>query len=412
MDKYKDFKVADDGILKVRQYGKSFIFQIGLQYNEISYFLGSVVERFDAYKNSYRPIDHLKHFDEIALVTAVYGTNTIEGATLSKEETRAILKNSKQINVSKDNKTRVLNLGNAYEHAYKLGALSSPHYIHEFNSLTGFDLKLPYISEQNIKELHKIAMQDLSNEVDSPGCYRNERNEPLTIVGDKRHGHFYIPPKAKDVEYLMTAFCAWLNSDPILKLHPLYRAPLAHFYFELIHPFKDGNGRVGRLIEAFLLYGSGYGKLASALSGFYEKNISQYFSQLNQCGKLADKDPYPNTGFVKFFLERFKETVVFFEKDRNDDNKYCDYMHAVRFLYGKKKLNSRQKCIMEELINAECFDKAINLQQQPWYLELYRKLSDKTKQRDIKDLIKLSLLQNNKETGEISLDKLAGSSDT
>jgi Fic family protein len=76
-----------------------------------------------------------------------------------------------------------------------------------------------------------------------------------------------------------------------------------HYYFELIHPFWDGNGRVGRVIEASLLLREGFRYAPFAQARFYLEQVDRYFMLFNACRKRAAKAPEDaNTDFVAFFL--------------------------------------------------------------------------------------------------------------
>jgi len=133
---------------------------------------------------------------------------------------------------------------------------------------------------------------------------------------------------------LMAAFVKWANTAPIYNLSPLLRAPLIHYYFERIHPFWDGNGRVGRVIEAMILKAAGYKYVPFALSRYYLEHIDQYFSLFNQARKAEEKGKdNPNQEFVAFFLEG---TLMVFNQlhDRiNEILGYLLYKSRLRDLY-------------------------------------------------------------------------------
>jgi len=99
----------------------------------------------------------------------------------------------------------------------------------------------------------------------------------------------------------MAALVTWANSDPVMDLHPLYRAPLIHYYLEQIHPFYDGNGRVGRVIEMVILAAAHYSW--TSVVQYYLDNYRDYSRLLNTCRISAKRgEENPNTEFVKFHL--------------------------------------------------------------------------------------------------------------
>lgn len=99
----------------------------------------------------------------------------------------------------------------------------------------------------------------------------------------------YVGPQAGDVEHLLRRLCEWLQSDEFSSDDPSYAIPLAiikavvaHVYIEWIHPFGDGNGRLGRLVEFAILIGSGVPHgAAHTLTSHYNDTRSQYYHQLH-----------------------------------------------------------------------------------------------------------------------------------
>jgi Fic family protein len=138
------------------------------------------------------------------------------------------------------------------------------------------------------------------------GKYRTSE-EPMQVVSGYEglyKVHFEAPPAAS-VQKEMDAFIAWYNdtspngSKPI---SPLVRASITHIYFVFIHPFEDGNGRIGRaLSEKVLAQSIGRPALVS-LSHVIENNRKEYYKQLEQTNKKLTIDPWV-TYFSKVVLE-------------------------------------------------------------------------------------------------------------
>jgi Fic family protein len=138
------------------------------------------------------------------------------------------------------------------------------------------------------------------------GKYRTSE-EPMQVVSGYEglyKVHFEAPPTAS-VQKEMDAFIAWYNdtspngSKPI---SPLVRASITHIYFVFIHPFEDGNGRIGRaLSEKVLAQSIGRPALVS-LSHVIENNRKEYYKQLEQTNKKLTIDPWV-TYFSKVVLE-------------------------------------------------------------------------------------------------------------
>lgn len=108
------------------------------------------------------------------------------------------------------------------------------------------------IGEREIKDLHSLILRPVDQ-----ATGHNEAGQYRTL--DARAagtGHTY--PPHYQMRELMEEFAAWLNSDAAKALHPVQYASEAHFRFVSIHPFRDGNGRAGRLLMNLCLLRAGY----------------------------------------------------------------------------------------------------------------------------------------------------------
>lgn len=130
------------------------------------------------------------------------------------------------------------------------------------------------------------------------GSYR-EHEEPMQIVShrlDSTHLFFEAPP-SKEVYFEMKRYIKWFNSSKG-KESILGKAAIAHLYFENIHPFEDGNGRIGRaLIEKNLSQGIGQAVLIS-VSNVLEKRKKEYYQALESCNRSNDLPPPLQSGIV------------------------------------------------------------------------------------------------------------------
>lgn len=100
------------------------------------------------------------------------------------------------------------------------------------------------ITKKNILDLHKIAMDNLTTE---KGILRNEMGAIFNMAGVA----VYVSPPPKEISVLINKFLEYLNSD--FEKFPIVNAFISHLIFEKIHPFLDGNGRVGRLLVFLIL---------------------------------------------------------------------------------------------------------------------------------------------------------------
>ncbi len=174
-------------------------------------------------------------------------------------------------------------------------------------------------------------------DLDAVGAYRRHP-EPMRVVSgriDAPTVHFEAPPSDR-VQAEMQAFVAWFNETAPGGSRPLptlLRAGLAHLYFESIHPFEDGNGRVGRaLSEKALAQGVGQPSL-TALSLTIERHRKDYYAQLGVASRTLDVEVWLDW-FADIVLEAQQHTVS-----------WIDFLLAKsRLLDGLRgKINGRQE---------------------------------------------------------------------
>lgn len=140
------------------------------------------------------------------------------------------------------------------------------------------------LSHQTLWDWHEMLMLDRSD-LSAVGAYRSHP-EPMRIVSGRwgrESVHFEAPPSER-VREEMDRFVLWFN-DSRGDLAPLARSGIAHLYFESIHPFEDGNGRIGRAIaEVALAQGLGQSSLVM-LSTEIESRHSAYYQELERASK-------------------------------------------------------------------------------------------------------------------------------
>jgi Fic family protein len=316
-----------------------------------------------------------------SLVTGVASTDTIEGGDISAEEAASVLDNP---GVVKENRERrIANLGKAYSVLDKYIARHAEEPV------------LP-LSEKYIRLLHIAVTRGLTDGDYNPGRYRNNPKGINTYVGDTEHGGRYKAPQAHDdICMLMNAYTEWISSPEMSEVHPFVRAILLHYYFERIHPFSDGNGRIGRLIEKAVLVHSDYRVWARALDRYYLENIHDYYIAFNECRKAESKNPERcNEPFITFALSGMAETI---ERFHEQVGRLADRMLQLAFygdLLRRKKINPRQHEILEMLMDAPKQVMAISdIKMQRWYRSMYKDLSPATESRDWSGLEELGFIR-------------------
>ena len=352
-----------------------FTFQICADIASLESLLLRVDDAHKRFKSS--PLSQVANrLEKEVVVKSIFGTNSIEGGTLSVEETETALELA-PAQVQDIEQRRAINLKNAYELAQQV--LTQPDW---------------QLSVEFIYQIHAAVTDQLPHEYNQPGLLRNNPKGVVTRVGDKEHGGIYKPPQyGKDIELLLNALVEWHQQLVKKKIPVLIRAPLIHLYYELIHPFWDGNGRVGRVLEATLLQAEGYKYTPFAQANYYQENIHSYFSLFNTSRKQAEKKvKTANTDFIVFFLEGMLISINTLHDRVNALIALILFENDVKRLHDEKKINTRQYAIVSQVMAAGKPVALVDMKKSPWYQALYVKLTDKTKQRDLKKLQELGLL--------------------
>lgn len=153
-----------------------------------------------------------------------------------------------------------------------------------------------------IKETHAVLMEGVRGQEKCPGEFRTSQNW-IGAVGSTLKNARYIPPRPEDMLDAMSDLEKYMHSDDTQDV--LIQAGLIHYQFETIHPFLDGNGRVGRLlITLFLIEKKALKTPALYISYFLKKNRIEYYDRMSE---VRGKDNYEQ--WVRFFLQAVKESA-------------------------------------------------------------------------------------------------------
>ncbi len=175
------------------------------------------------------------------------------------------------------------------------------NYIIAMNEAVNQLHRLPF-SGRLIRQAHKILLSGVRGEHKAPGEYRTSQN---WIGGASINDAVFIPPPPQEIEHLMSDIDKLAN-DQTNPMPDLIRAAIIHYQFETIHPFLDGNGRVGRLLITLYLVSQGILKRPILyLSDFFERNKSLYYDNLMRARTHNDINQW-----LKFFLTGVIETSI------------------------------------------------------------------------------------------------------
>ncbi|HEU0227401.1 MAG TPA: Fic family protein [Arachidicoccus soli] len=174
------------------------------------------------------------------------------------------------------------------------------NYINALNQAITDLEKLP-LSSRLIREAHSTLLNSVRGERKQPGEFRISQN---WIGGNSLLDAVFIPPNQDHVTDLISDLEKFLHNDDI-SVPVLIKIAIAHYQFETIHPFLDGNGRIGRLlITLFLVDQKILDKPLLYLSAFFEKNKGLYYDNLSFVRTKNDMIQW-----LKYFLVGVAETA-------------------------------------------------------------------------------------------------------
>jgi len=320
-------------------------------------------------KPQYR--DKLLH---VSLIKGAQATTAIEGNTLSEEE------------IAKIEEDWSLPPSKEY-----LG-IEVKNILEAFNTLLKeviVDNNSRIVSPDLIRDFHKMISKNLGEHLDAiPGRFRSDSR----VVGQ------YLAPDHRHVPELIDKMCRWLRQE----FHytegqnfktSVIEAVVAHVYLEWIHPFGDGNGRTGRLLEFYILLRAGLPNIAShILSNFYNETRSEYYRQLKNANKKRDLTDFINYA-VKGFRDGLKENLEVIQKNQFEIFWHNHIYESFALLkYTKKDAFKRKRELMLQFpVGREVSIDEIQLLT-PSIAQKYATVKRSTIVRDLKELQDLELL--------------------
>lgn len=193
------------------------------------------------------------------------------------------------------------------------------------------------VSLRLIREMHGKLLTGVRGESSAPGEFRSVQNwigKPGTKISEAT----YVPPPVAEMDVALDAFEKFLHAES--PLPALIRLALVHYQFEALHPFLDGNGRIGRLLITLLLHTE---RLLDQpllyLSAFFERHRGEYYDHL-----LAVSSRGAWSGWIEFFLRAVNEQAVDAVTRAND-------LLALRDIYRERMTAARQSALLLTMID-------------------------------------------------------------
>jgi Fic family protein len=177
------------------------------------------------------------------------------------------------------------------------------------------------------------------------GRYRD--HEDLMQIVSGRIGKevvHYVAPRSADVPHQMQVFLAWFEASKTT-LHPLVRAALAHLWFETIHPFEDGNGRIGRAVmDLALAQDMKQSQRWYSLSAQLFKNRKAYYDAL----KVAQHGSMNQTAWVRWFVQTLTASCLRTQAIIDDASVKAQFRQLPAYV----RANERQRKVLDHLLLA------------------------------------------------------------
>lgn len=154
-----------------------------------------------------------------------------------------------------------------------------------------------------IRETHSVLLDGVRGQEKEPGSFRSTQNW-IGGQGSTLRTAMYIPPNVEDMKESVSDLERYMNMDAD-SLDVLVRAALIHYQFETIHPFLDGNGRIGRLmITLYLMEQKVLKTPCLYLSYFLKANRIEYYDRMSEVRRSGDYEQW-----IKFFLRAFRDAA-------------------------------------------------------------------------------------------------------
>jgi Fic family protein len=319
--------------------------------------------------------DVSKEFNRVFLAKGAWATAAIEGNTLDEDQARSVLDGTLDLPPSQEY------LGTEIENA--IAAMNDV--IEDLMKSGPRDITPGLLMDWNTQILKDLDVDDGV----VPGSFRQDAR----VVGP------YKSPPADDVDYLVDQLCKWLQTafeppaehEDYKLVYVIVKAIAAHVYFEWIHPFGDGNGRTGRLLEYYLLLSCGVPLPAAVLlTTHYNATRTDYYRQLDRASRSGgDLVPFISYG-LRGFVDGLRAQIDRV-KGMQMDVMWENFVH--HSLPGTSEVNARQRSLVLALSRmSDPVPRSQLALFAPQVVMAYADKSDRTVTRDVNALLRGGLI--------------------
>ncbi len=336
-------------------------------YNEqvVSEFAMQFAELAGVASGIFYTLDSTKQQNEIIglIISEALKTSAIEGEMLSREDLMSSIRNRLELNAT------IINVKDKRAENVTLLMLQVRENYAE------------KLSEKTLKSWHKTLFND--SKYINAGKYR-KGDEPMQIISGavgREIVHYEAPPSDK-VPQEIKQFVVWYNAfkteGNMLKI--MIKTAITHLYFESIHPFEDGNGRIGRALIEKCLAESLNRQIILSVSTAIESDKKSYYAELNKASKTLEINDWL-VYFAKLLITAQQNTIDVINLSIRKTRFFDTY---------EKVLNDRQIKVLKKMFeqDAEDFKKVITARK---YVSI-GKTTKATATRDLQELTKLKIL--------------------
>ena len=230
------------------------------------------------------------------------------------------------------------------------------------------------IDEDTILGLHKLTVEKILDD-ELSGRYR----EKEVVIRNSITGEVsFRPPRAVEVEWQMKDLIDFIRDEK--ELHPVLKSGIVHYEFVRIHPFLDGNGRVGRALSMLVLFAEGYDiREFFSLEGHFDRNAEDYYKSLQSVAL--------NNGDVTAWLEYFTECLAV---ELSKIKEKIEHISIDSKL--KEKLGGAPVMLTERQLKVIEYIQEVGYLENKVFASLFPDVSEDTALREVQDLVKKGII--------------------